>query len=315
MFMLDGRVGLIADYYRKNTDDLLILRPISRTTGFPSFWDNIGSIRNTGFELGLNTVNIEPRTANGFRWTTDFNISWAKNEVTELYNNEPFNTGIRSFNRVEVGQPIGVFHSLIFQGVDPTNGDAIFADLNGDGNITAADRGIAGSPHPDSWGGLTNALSWKGLEVKAFLQFSRGAEVYNAMRIFSGDGGFNLDNKFADELNYWTPTNTNTNVPRPSWDGTSGAHRVSSRFVEPGGYTRLQELTLTYIVPQRWARATQFDNARIFVSGRNLKTWTDYSGYNPDVNSIGSSALTSLGTDFYAYPLARTWMIGISGDF
>jgi hypothetical protein len=306
---------LIADHYRKNTSDLLVLRPIARSTGFSSFWDNIGSMRNSGYELSLNTVNIQPRTPGGFRWASDFNISWNKNEVTELYSDEPFNSGIRSMNRVEEGQPLGVFHSIIFDGVDPATGDAIYRDLNGDGNVTTADRAIVGSPHPDSWGGLTNSVSWKGLEVRGFFQFSRGAEVYNAMRIFSGDGGFNLDNKFADQLDAWKTPGQVTRVPRASWDGTSGAERVSSAFIEDGSYTRFQELTVSYSVPQRLARMSQLQNARIFVSGRNLKTWTDYSGYNPDVNSIGSSTNIQLGTDFYAYPLARTWMIGINGDF
>jgi TonB-linked SusC/RagA family outer membrane protein len=315
LFVLGGRIGLIADYYWKETNDLLVSRPIPRSTGFSSFWSNIGSITNTGYELSLNSVNIEPSTRDGFRWATDFNISWNKNRVTELYGGEPFSTGIRSMNRVQEGHPLGAFYSLKFTGVNPTDGQAQYLDLDGDNVPTSDDRVFVGSPHPDSFGGFTNSLSWKGLEVRAFFQFSRGAEVYNAMRIFSGDGGFNLDNKFADQLNRWTATNTNTNVPRPSWDGTSDAHLTSSAFIEDGDYTRFQELTVSYNVPARFARMTQLQNARIFLSGHNLKTWTDYSGYNPDVNSIGSSTNLSLGTDFYAYPLARTWKIGIGGEF
>ncbi len=319
LFMFGGRASLIGDRYRKTTNDLLILRPIPQSSGFASFWSNVGSIENSGYELTLNTVNIEPTARDGFRWSTDFNISWNKNIVKKLYgaggNGEPFNTGIRSMNRVEEGQPLGAFHSLILDSVDTQTGDAVYRDLNGDGSITSDDRAIVGSPHPDSFGGFTNTVSWKGLEVRAFFQFSRGAEVYNAMRIFSGDGGFNLDNKFSDQLNRWRQPGDVTMVPRASWDGTSGAHLVSSAFIEPGSYTRLQELTFAYNVPQRYSRMTQLQNARIFVSGHNLQTWTDYSGYNPDVNSIGSSTNVSLGTDFYAYPLARTWKFGISGDF
>ncbi|HJQ21099.1 MAG TPA: TonB-dependent receptor [Gemmatimonadaceae bacterium] len=315
LFVLGGRVALLGDWYNKDTRDLLVLRPIARSSGFTSFWDNIGSMENSGYELGLNTTNLQPSTANGLRWTTDFNISWNRNRVTALYHDEPFNSGIRSVNRVEVGAPIGAFQTLVFQGVDPQTGDAIFKDVNGDGQITADDRAIVGSPHPDYWGGLGNTVSWKGLELRGFFQFSQGAEVYNAMRIFSGDGGFNLDNKFADQLKSWKQPGDITNVPRSSWDGTSGADLVSSRFMEDGSYWRLQELTLSYKIPQRYARVSQLDNASVFLSGRNIKTWTKYSGYNPDVNSIGSSANISLGTDFYAYPLARTWQIGLRGDF
>ena len=315
LFVLDGRVGLIGDYYKKHTKDLLVSRPIARSSGFASFWDNIGEMENKGLELALNTVPIQPGHADGFRWASDFNISWNKNRITALYRDEPFTSGIRSVNRVEVGQPIGAFYTLVFDGVDPATGDAKYKDVNGDGNITSDDRAIVGSPHPNAWGGMSNTLSFKGVELRGFLQFNQGAKVYNAMRIFSGDGGFNLDNKFADQLNSWKKPGDITDVPRSSWDGTSGAEKVSSRFMEDGDYLRLQELTLSYTIPKRFASATQLQNARVFLSGRNVKTWTKYSGYNPDVNSIGSSANISLGTDFYAYPLARTWQIGVSGDF
>ena len=315
LYVLGGRVGLIGDWYSKDTRDLLVLRPIARSSGFQSFWDNIGSMKNSGFELGLNTTNLKPVQPDGVKWTTDFNISRNKNKITALYHDEPFNSGIRSVNRVEVGYPIGAFQTLVYEGVDPATGDAKYKDVNGDGDITADDRAIVGSPHPDYWGGLGNTLSWKGVELHGFFQFSQGAEVYNAMRIFSGDGGCNLDNKFADQLNSWKQPGDVTNVPRSSWFCESGADLVSSRFMEDGSYWRLQELTLSYKVPQRWSRMSQLDNASVFLSGRNIKTWTKYSGYNPDVNSIGSSANISLGTDFYAYPLARTWQIGIKGDF
>jgi TonB-linked SusC/RagA family outer membrane protein len=312
--MFGGRIGLIADHYRKTTNDLLVLRPIARITGFSSFWSNIGTIENVGYELGINTINLDAGPS-GLRWTSDFNISWNRNEVVELFDDQPFNSGIRSMNRVEEGQPLGAFHSLKFTGVDPQTGDAQFLDLNGDGSISSADRTIIGSPHPDFWGGFTNTFGWRGFEVRGFFQFSQGAEVYNAMRIFSGDGGFNLDNKFADELRRWQQPGDITDVPRASWDGESDAHLTSSRFLEDGSYVRFQELTLSYRVPERYSRFSRLNNAQIFVSGRNLKTWTDYSGYNPDVNSLGSGTNISLGTDFYAYPLARSWMIGISGGF
>ncbi|MDQ3697840.1 MAG: TonB-dependent receptor [Gemmatimonadota bacterium] len=315
-FILDGRVGLIGDYYTKKTNDLLVFRPITRTSGFSAFWDNIGNIENRGFELGLATVNFQPAMDDGFRWSTDLNVSWNRNRVTELFRGEPFNSGIRSVNRVEEGQPLGAFHTLVFEGVDPETGDAIYTDLNGDGQINSDDRAVVGSPHPDSWGGLTNTFSWKGFDMRAFFQFSRGAEVYNAMRIFADDGGYySSDNKFADVLRRWQQPGDITNVPRASFDGLSGARDVSSRFIEDGSYIRFQELSLGYRLPSAFATRANLTTARLFVSARNLKTWTDYLGYNPDVNSLGSGVNISLGTDFYAYPLARTITIGISGDF
>ncbi|MBK6307264.1 MAG: TonB-dependent receptor [Gemmatimonadetes bacterium] len=312
--MLSGRVGVVADYFRKKTDDLLVSRPITSTSGFTSVYDNIGNIENRGWEFQLSTEPIRESRVGGLSWSSDFNISFLTNEVTALYRNEPFNAGIRSLNRVEVGQPLGAFHTLRFKGVDPQTGDAIYDDVNGDGDITADDRVIVGSPHPDYFGGFTNTISWKGFDFRSFVQFTQGNKVFNAIRIFADDGGYYFDNKLRDSYEKrWKKPGDIAEQPRLSYDGTSGARDVSSRFVEDGSYVRLQELTLGYRLPRSWARTFNLDEARFFVSGRNLVTWTDYTGYNPDVNSNGSSATISLGTDFYAYPLARTFSFGVRG--
>jgi TonB-linked SusC/RagA family outer membrane protein len=313
LFLFSGRVGIIADWYNKTTEDLLIQRPITSTSGVTFFWDNVGSIRNRGWELALTTTNFQASDANGFRWTSEFNVSHNKNVVTELYGDQPFLAGF--INRVEVGQPLGAFYTLKFEGVDPQTGDAIFQDTNGDGSITADDRVVIGDPHPDYYGGLNNTWSWRGFDLRAFFQFSQGNDVWNAMREFSGDGGYNYDNKFADQLKRWQQPGDITNVPRASWDGASGAADESSAWLEDGSYVRLQEITLGYRLPARVAGVANLSEARIYVTGRNLKTWTDYSGYNPDVNSFGSNTNLSLGTDFYAYPLARSWAIGVSGSW
>jgi TonB-linked SusC/RagA family outer membrane protein len=312
--ILDGRVSLIGDYYQKKTHDLLVNRPITGTSGFTTFWSNVGNIENTGYELALSGTWLAPPDSRGFVWTTDFNISWNRNEVTRLFDGQPFNTGIRGVNRVEEGAPLGAFETLVFEGVDPETGDAIYKDLNGDGETNSADETIVGSPHPVYWGGLNNKFTWKGFDLSAFFQFSRGAEVYNAMRIFSDDGGYYFDNKFKDVLRRWRQPGDITDQPRASFDGTSGGNEVSSRYIEDGSYIRLGELTLGYRLPAaRLGRINVFQDARLFISGRNIKTWTDYAGYNPDVNSLGATATTSLGTDFYAYPVARTFTVGISG--
>jgi TonB-linked SusC/RagA family outer membrane protein len=311
--ILDGRVGIVADHYRKKTQDLLVTRPITSTSGFTSVYTNIGNIENKGYELQVSTELLRPNRVNGLRWNADVNIAWNRNEVTALYNNEPFNSGIRSGNRVEVGHPLGAFHMLRFKGVDPATGDAIYDDINGDGEITTADRTVVGSPHPRYFGGFLNSVSFAGFEARAFLQFSQGAQVFNAIRIFADDGGYYFDNKLKDSYEKrWRQPGDVAEQPRLSYDGTSGARDVSSRFVEDASYIRLQELSLSYQLPARLARRSGMDEARIFVSARNVKTWTDYTGFNPDVNSNGASANISLGTDFYAYPLARSILFGIS---
>ena len=314
--MFSGRVGLVADYFRKKTDDLLVLRPITSTSGFTEVYDNIGNLENNGWEFQISMEPLRADRTGGLTWNSDFNISFLENEVTALYRNEPFSSGIRSINRVAVGQPIGVFYTLRFKGVDPQTGDAIYDDVNGDGQITADDRTIVGSPHPDYFGGFSNSLTWKGFDLRTFLQFSQGNKVFNAIRVFADDGGYYFDNKLKDSyVKRWQKPGDVAQTPRLSYDGTSGSRDVSSRFVEDGSYLRLQEVTLGYRLPRSFARAANMEEARFFVSGRNLKTWTDYTGFNPDVNSNGSTASTSLGTDFYAYPLARTISFGVRGTW
>ncbi len=313
-----GRVTLVADWYLKETDDLLIQRPVTRTTGFDDVWDNIGKIENRGWELGINTVNLQPSARDGFRWETNFNISWNKNKVTELYNDEPFPAGFDGINRYEEGLPMGAFYTVLFTGVDPDNGNALFFDKDGDGETgeDPDDRMMVGSPHPDYWGGLTNTVSFKGFDLRAFVQFSQGGEIYNALRAYADDGMWSLgDNKLRHVLKRWRNPGDITDVPRASWDGVSLAYIPSSRWIEDASYIRLQEITLGYRLPQRYAGLANMSDARIFVSGRNLKTWTDYLGFNPEANSAGSGSLTTMANEFYSYPLARTITFGVQGSF
>lgn len=313
--MFRGRVALVLDWYTKRTTDLLVNRPITATSGVTSIWENVGNIQNRGFEVGINTINLDPASRDGLRWETSLNLSTLDNKVTKLFNGEPFTTGIRGVNRVAEGVPLGAFYVLKFKGVDPATGDAKYEDLNGDGTVDSEDRYIAGSPHPAYWGGLRNRLSWKGVDLNSFLQFNQGNEIFNAIRIFADDGGYYNDNKFVDVLRRWQKPGDKTDQPRASYDGLSNARQVSDRYVEDGSYVRLQEVTLGYRLAPVWVQRVNLSEARLYLSGINLVTWTNFSGYNPDVNSNGSSANVSLGTEFYAYPTARAWRVGFTGSW
>ena len=223
-----------------------------------------------------------------------------------------------NINRYEEGLPMGAYYTVLFTGVDPTNGNAMFHDLDGDGETgeDPDDRMMVGSPHPDYWGGLTNTFRFKGFDLRVFVPFSQGAEIYNGIREFADDGVWSLgDNKFRHVLRRWRQPGDITDVPRPSWDGVSQAYILSSRWIEDASYIRIQEVTLGYKLPLRFAGAANLAEARVFVSGRNLHTWSDYMGFNPEANSFGSGSNTSLGNEFYSYPLARTFTIGVQGSF
>ena len=317
LLVFDGRLGITADYYIRKTSDLLVQRPIAMTTGFSSVWDNVGNVENKGVDIGVTTVNVRPADDDGFGWTSTLNFTHNKNEVTNLFGGQPFTTGIngRETSRVAVGQPIGAFYMYKFEGVDPETGDAIYKDVDGDNTLTSADKMIVGTPQPDFFGGLANEFSLKGFSLRTFLQFSKGGDVFNMMRIFTDDGGCTWDNMTTSVLARWQKPGDKTDVPRMSYDCTSGADEISSRYIEDGSFLRIQEVTLAYKIPAGLLSRLNMSDAQIFVSGRNLHTFTDYTGYNPDVNSAGSTANIVTGTDYYAYPIARTFSIGIRGGW
>ena len=311
---LQGRVVFIGDAYIKKTSDLLVLRPIPGTSGYTSVWTNVGNMQNKGLEAQVTTRNFVADD-DGFNWTTDFNIAHNVNKVLKLYNGQPFTSGIRSVNRVQEGEPLGAFYTFVVDKVDPATGDLVYKDIDGDGVITSADRAIVGTPYPKYTGGLTNELTWKGFNFHSFLQFSKGAQIYNAIGIFADDGGYYFDNKFKYVLTRWQKPGDITNQPRASYDGNSNATGASSRYIQDGSYVRIQEVTLGYSLPKRFASIAGMQDTRLFLSGRNLHTFTNYVGYNPDVNSNGSGSNISLGTDFYAYPIARSYTFGITGNW
>lgn len=317
LFLFEGRLGITADYYIRKTSDLLVQRPIPYTSGLSSVWDNVGNVENRGIDLGITTQNFRPENTGGFAWTTTLNLTRNRNEVTSLFDGQPFTTGIngRLTSRVAVGQPIGAFYMYKFEGVDPATGDAIFHDVNGDGDITSADQMIVGNPQPDFFGGLANEFSLKGFSVRTFLQFSKGGDIFNMMRLFTDDGGCTWDNLTTSVLARWQKPGDVTDVPRMSYDCSSGADEISSRYIEDGSYLRIGEVTLSYDLPAGLLSRLNMSNAQIFVSGHNLHTFTDYTGYNPDVNSAGAASNIVSGTDYFAYPIARTFSIGIRGGW
>jgi TonB-linked SusC/RagA family outer membrane protein len=318
MGFFNGRMNVVVDWYNRATADLLVNRPVAATSGYTTVADNVGSLRNRGVDLQLQTVNIRRPGANGFEWTTDLNVTWNRNLVTALSDGQPVNstTSGRLTSVAMVGKPIGTFFVYDFLKVDPATGNAVYRRADGGETmapVTADLSTSVGSAQPDYFGGLTNAMRWKGFDLRTFVQFTQGNELLNMNRLFADDGGNSSDNKFGNVRNRWQKPGDITNQPRMG--STGGARFMSDRFIEDGSFVRLQEVTLGWRMPASLAKQMRADNARLYVSGRNLVTWTNYSGYNPDVNSAGTNSNLSLGVDFYAYPLARTWTVGINAGW
>ena len=187
-------------------------------------------------------------------------------------------------------------------------GEYKIADTNGDSTITAADRVILGYGDPKFYGGLSNSLTYGRFSLDVLLSFVSGNKVVNAGNAY-GCGAIGQANERTCVLDRWTPTHTNTDVPRAN---RSRPRRLYSTFVEDGSYLRLQTLTLGYSLPAHWLRGAEA--IQLYLTGQNLWTLTGYSGFDPDVNSMGGDARFG-GIDIGAYPRTRTWNLGLSITF
>lgn len=314
MSFLKNRINLNFEAYQKNTTDLLIDNPLPITTGFNSATQNIGSVTNKGIEVALNAVLID---TDAITWDIGANFTTNENEVTNI-NGRVITSGFVNdqgdVTRIEEGQPVGNFFGFISDGVDPQTGDIIFRDLNDDGFIDDEnDRTIIGNALPDyTWGATTN-FNYKGVELTLFFQGIQGQDIYNASRLeLENQSGFT--NQSTSVLNAWTPTNTNTNIPRAVFGDPAGNNRASSRWVEDGSFIKLREVSLGYNLPKPWIEKLGMSQFKIYVQGRNLVTWTDYSGYDPEVSRDGSNVLSG-GIDYGTYPQVRTFIGGLNVTF
>ena len=309
--VFENRIFLTADYYNKQTKDLLLARPLPESSGFTSITENIGEIENKGFEIGINTNNL----TGTLKWTTSINLSANRNKVLKLYNGQALGDRGRGSNRVEEGEPIGIFYSYKWLGVDPSTGDVVYADVTKSNGITADDRTKVGDPHPDFIGGITNTLSYKGIDLSLFMQFSYGNDVFNGSRLFleSLQGG---DNQLEDVIRRWQKPGDITDIPRATNDPVKAAEnkRVSSRFIEDGSYLRVKNLTIGYTFPNSLIGKLRLASLRVYFSGQNLLTFTNYSGLDPEVNYLGNDN-TVIGTDFFTYPQARSYNFGVNLKF
>ena len=190
-------------------------------------------------------------------------------------------------------------------------GDIRFKDLNNDGVINDADREMIGSPWPDYEGGWTNSLTYGNLDLTAFVQFSQGGQIRNGFRVYADQYGSWGDNHTTRAMKRWTPENRDTGEPRAVWGDPNQNTRTSSRFIEDGSYARLKNVIIGFTLPSNLSDRMGLRTARVYVQGQNLFTRTKYSGWDPEVNSAGTSE-TTLGWDFYALPQLRVFTFGIN---
>ncbi|GAA3557316.1 TonB-dependent receptor [Snuella lapsa] len=342
--LFNGRISASAEAYEKTTRDLLINADTPPSLGISTVWKNSGTVRNRGLEFSLSTINVDGKN---FKWTTDFNISFNQNKVMSLPEGKPIFGNPRYYQRynsnqfiVEEGQPLGNMYGYLSDGVyqpedfvnynpdDATHtlspgqpdydggspvrqpGDEKYKDLNGDGVITADDKTVIGNGLPEHFGGFGNTFTYKGFELSAFFQWSYGNDILNANRLIFEEMAYYAQNQYATVTNRWTPTNQNTTMFRA---GGRGFEDVSSRVVEDGSYIRLKTINLSYNLSKEVVEKLNLNAVSIYFAAQNLITWTNYSGFDPDV-SVNRSPIMP-GVDYSSYPINKTFSFGLNVTF
>lgn len=301
--LFDNRITINADVYYNRTSDLLLDRPLPPSTGFSIITSNIGELENKGIELVVNTENLK----SDFIWNTSFNFAANRNKILKLYDGQPIDDQGRGGNRVQEGEPIGIFYGYRCLGVDPTTGDLVYDDIDKNGEITSDDRTKIGDPNPDFTIGLTNTFSYKSFDFSVFLHGVYGNDVFNGTRIYL-ESGSGEDNQTTTMLRRWKKPGDITDVPRV------GDTYKSSRFIENGSFMRIKNVTLGYNLPKSIAQIIYLKSMRVYLSGQNLFTFTSYSGMDPEVNYYSSDNVV-MGTDFFTYPQSRTILFGLNLGF
>lgn len=326
MGFLANRISASVDYFRKNTFDMLFDLPVPASTGYTSIMSNIGNIKNEGFELTIDSRNLQGK----LKWNTSLNISTLKNKVTDtgaisqiLHTDAGQST--TQIAIIKVGETLNSFYGYKTDGIwqtqaeitasgtkDPVKpGDVKYVDQNGDHVVNTNDRVILGKSIPSLTVGLTNNFSYKNFTLNFFIDAATDVSMLNNSKVETYYPVSHRRNRMAEPyLNRWTADNPSTKYPSFVNPAGQGNKAVSDLTVEDASYIRLQSVQLSYDVPLKNHKI--FDRVNVYVSGQNLYTLTNYSGQDPTTNSNGNS---SLKIDFNSYPVARTYTLGVELGF
>ncbi|AOM80886.1 SusC/RagA family protein [Pedobacter steynii] len=327
--ILKNALTITADYFVKNTDKMILKKPLPGTAGLAVQTINAGLVRDRGFELGINYNSSKERD---FTYTVGLTLTKVNNKVIKLAPGQdviPVGTNFRNELAplmIKQGQPLYSYFVLKTQGIFKTQaevdeyvgangekiqpkakpGDFKFADLDNNGSIDAKDRYFAGSAYPDFSYGLSFNANYKNFDLNIFAQGVYGNKLFNAVKRTTYSASGPSYNKLTGILDAWSPENPNGKVPIISTSDANGNFNASDFYVENGSYLRLRNLTLGYSLPKSLTSKMKTGAVRIYATSNNLFTITNYSGFDPEIG------MSNNGLDVGRYPQARSFLLGLS---
>ncbi len=321
---LHSRISFEADYYIKNTKDLLLNFPIPYTAGSGNFLlRNLGSLQNKGVEFNFNSYNL----TGAFKWYTNLNLSANRNKVTDLAGIKDYFVGAEiaqsgNYEKLSEGQPVGNFFgfetdgiyqigdNILIPGEEP--GNIKYVDQNGDNLITADDRVMLGNALPKMTWGMTNDFSFKNFELSVFIYGIHGNKIFNISSIQGEELTSGHNSYEVAGINRWTPSNPSNEYAKPS-TATNNGKFLSDRYLEDGSFVRIKTVRLAYNFPV--SNISWLNKASVYISADNLALFTDYTGYDPEINTLGTDTDLNMGIDNLAVPSTRTFIFGFNVSF
>lgn len=347
--LLDSRISINVDLYDKKSRGFLFQVPLplyltgggSQYGGISAPYSNLGEMQNRGYDL---TLGYTTKGNGNFSYNSNLVFSHYKNELLSIQDGLPLTEQVNTngyqpvvATNTVVGHPIGMFYGYINEGIfndlailnaaplqfgqsvgtEPGQtylGDIKYKDVNEDGIIDQNDRTFIGNPHPNFTFGFTNNFKYNNFDFSVFLQGSYGNDILNLTRRSGTTNAQLFQNQLTEASNYWTPTNTDTSIPRPIGSTSNANILISDRYVEDGSYLRIQNLTFGYAVSQSLISKLKMSRFRVYGSVQNLFTVTNYSGYDPEIGSFNQNPLLT-GIDNGRYPSPRTYSLGVNLEF
>jgi TonB-linked SusC/RagA family outer membrane protein len=329
MEFMNGRIHIEADYFYKNTSDLLLNAALPSYAGGGTQTRNIGAIENKGFEF---TLGGSPVRGADFQWETNLNLSTLKNKVISLGGLARLGTGtgvgagLSTTNEFILmpGEPLGSYWGLNYLGTFKPNeadlaakfgrvpGDPHYEDRNGDNSITTDDFQIIGRAFPKLTGGWNNTFTYKGLTLNVFFNAVFGVDKLNYTRAAALSGSGDARQFLLTEIRgYYRPGNETSDIP--AFTRTYQPFTQSSRFIEDGSFIRLKNVSLSYNLPTAFTKNK--GTVRVFFSATNLLTFTKYKGPDPESSNVGSNLDTAIGIDYGSYPNSKNYTLGLNLGF